>query len=62
MWASLRMRARVLIGNTSIAAAIPMTAPIAVSSIRNSSRPKVNSPSRPYINASMVLIQKVIRL
>ena len=39
-----------------------MTAPTAVSSIRNSKSPKVNSPSRPYINASMVLIQKVIRL
>ena len=62
MWASPRIFARVLIGNTSMAAAIPRTAPTAVSSIRNSSRLKANSPSRPYIKASMVLIQKVIRL
>jgi len=39
--------ARVLVGSTSAATAIPIAAPIAVSSIRVSSSATVNCPSSP---------------
>ena len=59
---SLRIAVLVLVGSTTTATVTPMTAPIAVSSIRNISTPNENWPSRPYSSASIVVIQKVIRL
>jgi hypothetical protein len=59
---SLRMAVLVFVGSTRMATVTPMTAPIAVSSIRSISTPKENSPSRPYSNANIVVIQNVIRL
>lgn len=59
---SARIAVLVFVGNTTTATVAPMTAPIAVSSIRSMSTPKENWPSRPYSSASIVVIQKVIRL